>query len=53
MGGHPARDYWEGPGLALLIGIFLLAPFAWLLEMQAIQEEPADEQPSPLSPLVR
>ena len=34
MGGHPARDYWEGPGLALLIGSFLLAPFAWLLEMQ-------------------
>jgi hypothetical protein len=34
MGGHPARDYWEGPGLALLMGSFLLAPFAWLLEMQ-------------------
>jgi hypothetical protein len=34
MGGHPARDYWEHVGLAMLVGSFLLAPFAWLLEMQ-------------------
>lgn len=34
MGAHEARDYWEEVGLAMLIGSFLLAPFAWLLEMQ-------------------
>ncbi len=34
MGGHEARHYWEDTGLMMLIGAFLLAPFAWLLEMQ-------------------
>ncbi len=34
MGGHEARDYWEHIGLAKLLGGFLLAPFAWLLDLQ-------------------
>jgi hypothetical protein len=34
MGGHEARHYWEDTGLLMLIGAVLLAPFAWLLEMQ-------------------
>ena len=34
MGGHAARDFWEGPGLIRLVGSFLLAPFAWLLDVQ-------------------
>jgi hypothetical protein len=34
MGGHEARTYWEDVGLALLISAIVLAPFAWLLEMQ-------------------
>lgn len=34
MGGHAARTYWEHVGLTLLIGGFLLAPFAWLLDLQ-------------------
>lgn len=34
MGGHTARDYWEHIGLAKLMGGFLLAPFAWLLDLQ-------------------
>jgi hypothetical protein len=34
MGSQEARDYWEDVGLMLLIGSFLLAPFAWLLDMQ-------------------
>ncbi len=34
MGSHEARDYWEHVGLMLLIGGLLLAPFAWLLDMQ-------------------
>ncbi len=34
MGGHEARSYWEDQGLLLLIGGLLLAPFAWLFEMQ-------------------
>jgi hypothetical protein len=28
------RTYWEHVGLTLLIGGFLLAPFAWLLDLQ-------------------
>ncbi|HEY8550163.1 MAG TPA: hypothetical protein VIL35_09430 [Vicinamibacterales bacterium] len=35
MGSHPARDYWEGPGLMLLIGGMLIAPAAWFLDLQA------------------
>lgn len=34
MGSHEARDYWEHIGLAKLIFGFLLAPFAWLLDLQ-------------------
>lgn len=34
MGAHEARDYWEHVGLMLLIGSLLIAPFAWLLDMQ-------------------
>jgi len=34
MGAHEARDYWEHVGLMMLIGSLLLAPFAWLLDMQ-------------------
>jgi hypothetical protein len=34
MDGPEARTYREDVGLLLLIGGFLLAPFAWLLEMQ-------------------
>jgi hypothetical protein len=34
MGGHAARTYWEDTGLAKLLGGFLLAPFAWLLDLQ-------------------
>jgi hypothetical protein len=34
MGGHAARDDWEDIGLVKLLGGFLLAPFAWLLDLQ-------------------
>jgi hypothetical protein len=34
MGAHEARHYWEHVGLMLLVGSFLLAPFAWLLDLQ-------------------
>ena len=34
MGGHEARSYWEHVGLTMLVGSFLLAPFAWLLDLQ-------------------
>lgn len=34
MGGRAARYYWEDVGLMKLIGGFLLAPFAWLLDLQ-------------------
>lgn len=34
MGGHTARSYWEHAGLMLLVGGFLLAPLAWLLDLQ-------------------
>jgi hypothetical protein len=29
-----AREYWDGTGLVLLVAGFLLAPFAWLLDLQ-------------------
>ena len=34
MGGRAAQSYWEDVGLMLLIGGFLLAPLAWLLDLQ-------------------
>ena len=34
MGAHEARHYWEHVGLAKLVAGFLLAPFAWLLDLQ-------------------
>lgn len=34
MEASPPRDYWDGKGLAMLVAAFLLAPFAWLLDMQ-------------------
>lgn len=34
MGGHEARHYWEHVGLMMLVGSFLLAPLAWLLDLQ-------------------
>lgn len=34
MGGHAARTHWEHVGLVMLIGGFLLPPFAWLLDLQ-------------------
>jgi hypothetical protein len=34
MGSHAARNYWEDVGLAKLVIGFLLAPFAWLLDLQ-------------------
>lgn len=34
MGSMAARHYWEHAGLTMLIASFLLAPFAWLLDLQ-------------------
>jgi hypothetical protein len=34
MGAHEARHYWEHAGLMMLVASFLLAPFAWLLDLQ-------------------
>jgi len=34
MSAHEARDYWEDAGLVLLVGSFLLAPLAWLLDLE-------------------
>ena len=34
MRAHEAQAYWEHVGLAKLIGGFLLAPFAWLLDLE-------------------
>ena len=34
MGGREASSYWEHVGLMMLVGSFLLAPFAWLLDLQ-------------------
>jgi hypothetical protein len=34
MGEEAARAYWDGTGLVLLVVGFLLAPFAWLLDLQ-------------------
>jgi hypothetical protein len=34
MGDTPAADFWDGRGLAMLVGSVLLPPFAWLLDMQ-------------------
>jgi hypothetical protein len=34
MGSHAARNYWEDVGLTKLVGGFLLAPFAWFLDLQ-------------------
>ena len=34
MGAHEARGYWEHVGLTMLIASFLLAPVAWLLDLQ-------------------
>jgi hypothetical protein len=34
MGGHAARDYREGTGLARLMAGLLLPPFAWLIDLQ-------------------
>jgi len=31
---HEDREYWDHTGLAKLIAGFLLAPFAWLLDLQ-------------------
>jgi hypothetical protein len=33
-GAGPARDYWEGPGLMLLIAGFLLPPLAGFVDLQ-------------------
>ena len=35
MGGHAARSFWEGEGLIRLVASFLLAPLAWLVDLQA------------------
>jgi hypothetical protein len=34
MGGREAQRYWEHVGLARIIAGLLLAPFAWLLDLQ-------------------
>jgi hypothetical protein len=34
MGAGEARTYWDDVGLMMLIGSFLLAPFAWMLDLQ-------------------
>ncbi len=34
MGAHEAQHYWEDVGLTMLVVSFLLAPFAWLLDLQ-------------------
>jgi hypothetical protein len=34
MGGHEARSYWEHVGLMMLVASVLLAPAAWLLDVQ-------------------
>lgn len=34
MSGRAARHYWEDVGLMKLVGAFLLAPFAWLLDLE-------------------
>lgn len=34
MSGRAARHYWEDAGLMKLVGGFLLAPFAWLLDLE-------------------
>lgn len=34
MAEAPAREYWNGTGLMMLVGALLLAPLAWLLDMQ-------------------
>jgi hypothetical protein len=34
MGAHEARHYWEHVGLTKVVAGFLLAPFAWLLDLQ-------------------
>ena len=31
---HEDREYWDHTGLAKLVAAFLLAPFAWLLDLQ-------------------
>jgi hypothetical protein len=34
MGSRAAQSYWEHVGLMRLVGGFLLAPFAWLVDLQ-------------------
>ena len=34
MGGHTARSHWDDAGLMLLVGGFLIAPLAWLIDLQ-------------------
>jgi len=34
MGARPARHYWEDVGLVKLLAGFLLAPFAWLVDLE-------------------